>query len=97
MVMLHWLFSLLAVQSHFLGGIIKGHVSRVDPTSVNGTVTVEVLFDQPTPPNARADLSVDGVIEIEDAALYKSLHRLERAGSIEAEWGLSENNRKAKF
>ena len=46
-------------------GIIKGHVSRVDPTSVNGTVTVEVLFDQVPPPNARADLSVDGVIEIE--------------------------------
>lgn len=46
-------------------GIIKGHVSRVDPTSVNGTVTVEVLFDEETPKNARADLSVDGVIEIE--------------------------------
>jgi hypothetical protein len=46
-------------------GIVKGHVSRVDPTSVNGTVTVEVLFDEATPPNARADLSVDGVIEIE--------------------------------
>jgi PadR family transcriptional regulator, regulatory protein PadR len=38
-----------------------------------------------------------GVLEIEDAALYKSLHRLERAGSVEAEWGVSENNRKAKF
>ena len=47
-------------------GIVKGHVSRVDPTSVNGTVTVEVLFDQENlPPGARADLSVDGVIEIE--------------------------------
>jgi transcriptional regulator len=38
-----------------------------------------------------------GVLEIEDAALYKALHRLERAGAVEAEWGLSENNRKAKF
>ena len=46
-------------------GVVKGHVSRVDPTSINGTVTVEVLFDEPTPPGARADLSVDGVIEIE--------------------------------
>jgi HlyD family secretion protein len=53
-------------------GVVKGHVSRVDPTSVNGTVTVEVLFDQPTPASARADLSVDGVIEIErlDNVLY---------------------------
>ena len=46
-------------------GVVKGHVSRVDPTSVNGTVTVEVLFDEPPPGSARADLSVDGVIEIE--------------------------------
>ncbi len=46
-------------------GIVKGHVSRVDPTSVNGTVTVEVLFDQEALPGMRADLSVDGVIEIE--------------------------------
>ena len=48
-------------------GVVKGHVSRVDPTSVNGTVTVEVVFEDPTklPPGARADLSVDGVIEIE--------------------------------
>jgi PadR family transcriptional regulator PadR len=38
-----------------------------------------------------------GVLEIEDAALYKSLHRLERDGSIEAEWGVSENNRTAKY
>jgi HlyD family secretion protein len=53
-------------------GIVKGHVSRVDPTSVNGTVTVEVLFDQPSLPGMRADLSVDGVIEIErlDNVLY---------------------------
>ena len=39
----------------------------------------------------------DGVIEIEDAPLYKALHRLERAGSVEASWGLSENNRRARF
>lgn len=39
----------------------------------------------------------DGVLDLEDAALYKSLHRLERQGMIESEWGLSENNRKAKY
>jgi transcriptional regulator len=38
-----------------------------------------------------------GVLGIEDAALYQALHRLERRGWIEAEWGLSENNRRAKF
>jgi PadR family transcriptional regulator, regulatory protein PadR len=36
-------------------------------------------------------------IEIVDSALYKALHRLEDAGAIDAEWGLSENNRKAKY
>jgi transcriptional regulator len=39
----------------------------------------------------------EGVIAIEDAALYQALHRLEARGWIEAEWGLSENNRRAKY
>jgi PadR family transcriptional regulator PadR len=39
----------------------------------------------------------DGVLAIEDAALYQALHRLEARGWIEAEWGLSDNNRKAKY
>ena len=36
-------------------------------------------------------------LRIEDAALYPSLHRLEARGLLNAEWGLSANNRKAKF
>lgn len=36
-------------------------------------------------------------LQIEDGALYTALHRLEKRGLIEAEWGLSENNRKAKY
>lgn len=39
----------------------------------------------------------EGVIELQDAALYQALHRIERHGWIEAEWGVSENNRRAKF
>jgi transcriptional regulator len=39
----------------------------------------------------------DGVLGIEDAALYQALHRIERKAWIEAEWGLSENNRRAKY
>jgi PadR family transcriptional regulator, regulatory protein PadR len=34
---------------------------------------------------------------VEDRALYVALHRLEARGWIEAEWGLSENNRRAKY
>lgn len=37
------------------------------------------------------------VFLVEEGALYPALHRLERAGWIESEWGISENNRKAKF
>jgi transcriptional regulator len=39
----------------------------------------------------------DGVLEIEDAPLYKALHRLERGGYVSAEWGVSENNRRARY
>jgi transcriptional regulator len=39
----------------------------------------------------------DEALQVEDRALYVSLHRMEKRGWIEAEWGLSENNRKAKF
>ena len=38
-----------------------------------------------------------GELTIEDAALYQALHRLERQGLIEAEWGPSENNRRARY
>jgi HlyD family secretion protein len=47
-------------------GVVIGHVSRQDPAVVNGTVTVDVIFDEPLPPSARADLSVDGTIELEN-------------------------------
>jgi PadR family transcriptional regulator PadR len=37
------------------------------------------------------------VLRVEEGALYPALHRLERRGWIESEWGLSENNRRAKY
>ena len=39
----------------------------------------------------------EGVLALEDAALYQALHRLEARGWIEAEWGVSDNNRRAKY
>jgi HlyD family secretion protein len=47
-------------------GIVKGHVIRIDPSVVNGTVTVDVSIDDPLPLGARPDLSVDGTIELEN-------------------------------
>jgi len=38
-----------------------------------------------------------GALQLEDAALYQGLHRLERLGQVESEWGTSENNRRARF
>ena len=39
----------------------------------------------------------DDLLRVEEGALYPALHRLEKREWIEAEWELSENNRKAKF
>lgn len=38
-----------------------------------------------------------GALSVEQGALYPALYRLERQGWLEAEWGTSENNRRAKF
>lgn len=55
-----------SVDTH--NGIIPGHVTRIDPAVVNGTVTVDVGLDGPLPPGARPDLSVEGTVEIERLA-----------------------------
>src|SRR5216684_240357 len=47
-------------------GIVGGHVSRIDPSVVNGTVTVDVTITDPLPNGARPDLSVDGTVELEN-------------------------------
>ncbi len=53
-------------------GIVPGRVIRIDPIVQNGTVTVEVALEGELPAGARADLSVDGTIEIErlDDVMY---------------------------
>jgi HlyD family secretion protein len=47
------------------GDVVKGRVMRVDPTSQNATVEVEVSLEGAMPQGARSDLSVDGTIEID--------------------------------
>lgn len=39
----------------------------------------------------------DGVLDIQDAALYQALHRMEKSGWVEAEWGISDKGKRAKF
>lgn len=38
-----------------------------------------------------------GSLEVEDSALYQAFYRLEERGHIEAEWGVTENNRRARY
>jgi PadR family transcriptional regulator PadR len=72
-------------------------------TLLQGTVDLLILRAlQPGPAHGYAISRwvrerTDGVLTIEDAGLYQALHRLEAKGSIESEWGLSDNNRRAKY
>ena len=45
----------------------------------------------------RINQTSDDVLSVEEGALYQALHRLELRGLLDSEWGLSENNRRAKF
>jgi len=46
-------------------GFVAGKVSRIDPSVINGTITVDVRLTAACPPGCRPDLSVDGTVELE--------------------------------
>ena len=76
---------------------------RKTATLLQGTVDVLILKTLHESPMHGYGVSrwirerTDGVVGLEDAALYQALHRLEAKGWLEAEWGLSDNNRRAKY
>ena len=78
-------------------------MARPTLTLLQGTLDVLVLKAFSAGPNHGYGVSSwirqrsEGELVVEDAALYQALHRLERQGWLSAEWGLSENNRRAKF
>jgi transcriptional regulator len=41
--------------------------------------------------------TTDGEVDLEEGALYPALHRMEHRGWLVSEWGISANNRRAKF
>ena len=45
----------------------------------------------------RIEEASDAFLRVEEGSLYPALHRMERRGWINARWGTSENNRRAKF
>ncbi len=70
---------------------------------IQGTVDILILKTLTQGPHHGYGISAwirsrtDGDLGIEDAALYQALHRLEHRGLVISEWGLSDNNRRAKF
>ena len=73
------------------------------PTLLQGTLDLLILHAlQPGAMHGYAiaqtiHLLSDEVLRVEEGSLYPALYRLELDGAISAEWGLSENNRKAKY
>lgn len=78
-------------------------MSREPNDLLHGTLDVLILKALSWGPTHGYDVSrqieqrTNNTLAIEDAALYKALHRLEEGGAIAAAWGLSVNNRRAKY
>lgn len=70
---------------------------------LQGTLDLLILRTlQPGPAHGHTIAAViertsDDVLLVEHGSLYPALHRLQKRGWVASEWGLSENNRKAKF
>ena len=78
-------------------GTVPGHVVRIDPSAVNGTVSVDVALDGPPPKGARPDLSVDGTITLEhlENVLYVSRPVNGQAESLVGLFKLVDGGRRA--
>ncbi len=78
-------------------------MARDELQLLQGTLDVLVLKTLSWGPRHGYDIArwikdaTDAELQVEDRALYVSLHRMEERGWLESEWGLTENNRKAKY
>lgn len=76
---------------------------RDDLQLLQGTLDVLVLKTVSWGPRHGYEIArwirdaTDAEIQVEDRALYVSLHRMEERGWLESQWGVTGNNRKAKF
>lgn len=78
-------------------------MGRIDSDTLYGTLSLLIL--QTLESEALHGLEIQRrihevaqeALQIEEGALYPALHRLERDGLLEAEWGISTRNRRAKF
>ena len=78
-------------------------MARTPPEMLQGTVDIVILRTLAWEPmhgyaiSRWLDARSDGVLSVDGAALYQALHRLENRKWVSATWGVSENNRKAKY
>jgi len=74
-----------------------------DPTLLQGTLDLLILHSLGRGPlhgyaiAQTIHLLSDEVLKVEEGSLYPALYRLELDGAVSATWGVSENNRKAKY
>ena len=80
-----------------------GHMAESTVEVLRGTLDMlilKALTGEPTHGYAVArwiEHATDDMLRIEEGSLYPALHRLETRGWVAAEWGASENNRRAKY
>jgi len=78
-------------------------MARVDASSLYGTVNLLILKTVSRGPTHGLGIAreiqrgSDDLLQIEEGALYPALQRLERDGLLQARWGTSDQNRRAKF
>lgn len=78
-------------------------MARTPPEMLQGTVDILILRTLAWESmhgyaiSRWLDARSGGVLTVEGAALYQALHRLEGRKWVSASWGVSENNRKAKY
>ena len=75
----------------------------IDSDTLYGTLNLLVLQALKEGPlhglgvSRRIEREASGHLRVEEGALYPALHRLERDGLVEGEWGRTDENRRAKF
>jgi PadR family transcriptional regulator PadR len=78
-------------------------MSRGNPDVLQGTLDLLILKTLARGSQHGYGITVhvqqvsDEVLRVEEGSLYPALHRIEQAGWISSEWGMSENNRRAKY